>query len=87
MMLNSKFLNQQAELMAQRLQEEHSGDLDAQLQRGLQLALSRPVTPSEIDMLRSLVLELETEEGLDHHAALESICLLILNLNEFMHVR
>ena len=86
-MLNSEFLNQQAELMAQRLQREHPEDLDAQLRRGLELALCRPVAPSEITMLRSLVEELEAEDGLDRHAALESTCLLILNLNEFMHVR
>lgn len=87
MMLNSDFLNNQADLMAKRLEQEYPGDLDAQLQRGLELALCRPANSADMNQLRGLIEELVTEENLDQHAALESVCLLILNLNEFMHVR
>ena len=86
-MLNSEFMNQQAGLMAKRLQREQPGDLDAQLQYGLEIATCRPIRPSEVQELRTLVQELETQDGLDRNQALESACLLILNLNEFMHVR
>ena len=86
-MLNSDFLNNQAELMAKRLEQEYPEDLDAQLQRALELTLCRPANPVDMNQLRGLIEELETEEGLDRHAALESACLLMLNLNEFMHVR
>ena len=87
MMLNSEFLNEHARLMAQRLQRERPGDLDGQLTRGLELALCRPVDQSEVDVMRELVQELQREDDLDRTQALEAACLLILNLNEFMHVR
>jgi len=73
--------------MAERLKRERPDDLDGQIERGLELALCRPVDPSEIDAMRELVGELRREDGLDATQALESMCLLILNLNEFMHVR
>jgi hypothetical protein len=52
----------------------------------LELALCRPPSNDEIDELMTLHAELEEIEQLDSAEAFEATCVLILNLNEFLHV-
>jgi hypothetical protein len=80
-------MNKQAGILAERLATEHPGDLDLQLEQGLALAIHRQPDKAEVNELRKLVDELMQEENLDEISALESACLVILNLNEFMHVK
>ena len=87
MMLNSDFMNKQAGILAERLVSEHPGDLDSQLEQGLALAIHRQPDKAEVHELRKLVEELMQEENLNEISALESACLVILNLNEFMHIK
>ena len=87
MMLNSEFMNKQAGILAERLASEHPGDLKCQLAQGLALATHRQPDQVEVDELHNLVEELMQEENLDERSALESACLVILNLNEFLHVK
>ena len=87
MMINSDFMNKQAKIFADRLKSEHPDDLGAQLTRGLELATSRPPTPEEIAELRGLVQELIEEDRIDEQDALATACLVILNLNEFLHLK
>ncbi len=87
MMLNSEFMNQQAQRMAERLDREKPKDLNKQLRLGLNLALGRKPTLEEVKALSELVYEIQSSDGLTRMEGLEAACLLILNLNEFMHIK
>ena len=87
MMLNSEFMNTQAHIMARRLSRERPRDIKGQIQLGLYLALGRPPTHDEIASIVELIDEIKAEDELNSMEALESACLLILNLNEFMHIK
>jgi hypothetical protein len=86
MMMNSDFIDRQAAFFAARLERERPNDRRAQIKRGLELALCRPPSNDEIDELMTLHAELEEIEQLDSAEAFEATCVLILNLNEFLHV-
>lgn len=86
MMMNSEFMDRQAARFASRLRSERPNDLRAQIERGLQLVLCRRPSDEEIDAIARLIAELEAEDGLDPSEALEASCVLMLNLNEFLHV-
>jgi hypothetical protein len=84
-MMNSKFLNDSAEVLALRLQEEQPNDTPAQVARALTLATSRPATKADIaDGLK--LIEHFTKNGIDKNKALQRFCLLVLNLNEFVYL-
>jgi mono/diheme cytochrome c family protein len=86
LMLNSMFVNNQAEIFADRLRREAGDDLPSQVRLGLNLATSR--TPAEAEVRRGveLVTTLAREEGATPQAALRYFCLMALNLNEFMYL-
>ena len=86
MMMNSEFIDRQASLFADRLRAERPGDRDAQLARGLELVLCRPPSTAEVADLGRMIEELRAEDGLDEREAFEAACVLLLNLNEFLHV-
>ena len=73
--------------MARRLSRERPRDIKGQIQLGLYLALGRPPTHDEIASIVELIDEIKAEDELNSMEALESACLLILNLNEFMHIK
>ena len=84
-MMNSKFLNDSAEVLALRLQEEQPNDTRAQITRALTLATSRPATKEDVaDGLK--LIEHFTKVGIDKNKALQRFCLLVLNLNEFVYL-
>lgn len=85
-MLNSDFSNERARAFAKRLLEEYPNDLERQIQRGLALATSREPTEIEIYDGVEFVTELQQTNGMDRLEALESFCLIALNLNEFLYV-
>ena len=55
MLLNDRFLIDQAEGWATRLKAEAGPDLEAQVQLAYQLALSRPASPNEVQIARQFV--------------------------------
>ena len=73
-LFNSKFVIDQSEVFAARLQKECGADARAQVQRAFQLAFSRKPTPSELKRCADAV----TEHGLP------DLCRAILNSNEFV---
>ena len=84
-MMNSKFLNDSAEVLAARLQEEQPNDTSAQVTHAITLATSRPATKEDVaDGLK--LIEHFTENGIDKNKALQRFCLLVLNLNEFVYL-
>lgn len=86
MMMNSEFMDRQADRFAKRLRAERPNDLRRQIERGLQLTLCRPPTEVEIDDILTLINDLQVMDGLDPSEALEASCVLMLNLNEFLHI-
>ena len=86
MMMNSDFIDRQAAIFAARLQRERPSGRRAQIVRGLELALCRPPSEAEINELLSLYAELQELDELDEAEAFEATCVLMLNLNEFLHV-
>jgi hypothetical protein len=85
-MLNGDFVHKQAKALAQRLREEVPGSLDGQIQRGLSLALCRPIESGEVERGKQLIGQLKTEHGLSDAEALDLYCLYVLNLNEFVYL-
>ena len=83
-MLNSKFLNDSAEILANRLQED-SQKISDQVSRAIELATSRPATDTDISDGVKLINTFQ-QSGMDANQALQRFCLLVLNLNEFVYL-
>jgi hypothetical protein len=92
-LLNSRFMDRQAAVFADRLLQEAGSESSDQIERAYQLALQRSPTDNEREMLldfldrqRALWRQIETDQQQARHAALKSLCLLVLNLNEFVYI-
>jgi hypothetical protein len=85
-MLNGDFLNQQAALLAQRLKREAGDEVQRQVRLGLYLATQRQPSASAIRHGVDLIQALQAKDGATPEAALNTFCLLALNLNEFMYL-
>jgi cytochrome c553 len=85
-MLNSRFTAERAAAFAERLGDDAGIDRAAQVRRALRLALARSPSEEEVGQHLELLGELEREHGLSPRAALEKLCLVILNLNELVYL-
>lgn len=86
LMLNSGFINKQADIFADRLRREAGDDITAQVRLGLNLTTSREPTTAEIRRGVDLIHTLARENGATPQSALHYFCLMALNLNEFMYL-
>jgi hypothetical protein len=91
-LLNGAFVNRQAQHFASRLVREVGSDPRKQIDRAYRLALCRPPTKAETAVMeRFLKLEAEgqVQEGVTkgeaQQRALERMCRVIFNLNEFVY--
>jgi hypothetical protein len=92
-LFNGDFVNQQARHLAKRLVTEVGDNPDKQIERAYLLALCRPPSKKEQEeMMRFLQQENDTLIGEGsakneqaRKAALEQMCRVILNLNEFVY--
>jgi uncharacterized protein DUF1553/uncharacterized protein DUF1549 len=92
-LFNGDFVNRQAQHFARRLEKEAGADPGKQIDRAYILALCRPPTATEKQvMLQFLQREsdhLRQENRLEfnaaQHLALEQLCRVIFNLNEFVY--
>jgi hypothetical protein len=83
-LFNGDFVNRQARHLAERLTREAGPDPARQIERAYLLALCRPPTPHEQStMLEFLAREGGSEDG--RQRALEQLCRVIFNLNEFVY--
>ncbi|MCB9878169.1 MAG: DUF1553 domain-containing protein [Planctomycetes bacterium] len=82
---NGEFAHQEAARMAKRL-ERDAGELDARLRRGLELVTQRPARDDDLARLQQLVAELRDEFGKSDAEALQRVCLVLLNSNEFLYL-
>jgi len=85
-LLNSEFLNRQAEIFAARLRKEAGDDLQKQIRLGLYLVTSREPTGAEIKRGVRLIESLKAEEQAAPEVALKYFCLMALNLNEMVYL-
>ena len=85
-MLNSEFMNEEAQRLADRLRREVGDDPRRQVERALRLVTGR--TPGEKEVARGMELieRLASEDGATPDRALRYFCLVALNLNEFVYV-
>lgn len=85
-MLNSRFMHEQARLLANRLKKEAGDDRRAQVRLAIGLTSGRTASTGEIQEDLEFIRTLETEENLSPDKALEYYALLVLNANEFVYV-
>ena len=85
-MLNSSFMNRQATLFADRLRREAGPDPSRQVEHSLQLATGRRPTDKEIQRGVALINTLRHQDGASADLALDSFCLVVLNINEFLYL-
>jgi mono/diheme cytochrome c family protein len=85
-MINGKFLNDQAVLLAQRVARTAGPDPQDQIAEALTRVLRRAPQPDEMDEGLKLWERITTEHGLPDQEALRYWCLTLLNLNELMYL-
>lgn len=85
-MLNSQFMNEQAQRFSDRLEKEHPGNTRMQIKSAIRLTTSREAQADEIDADLKFIQELVSEEKLDQKKAMQNYCLMILNTNEFFYI-
>ena len=84
--LNGEFMNSQAKIFANRLKKEAGNDVNSQVRLGLSLATSRQPSDAEVRRGVGLIQAMQREDGVSADMALQSFCLVVLNLNEFMYL-
>src|SRR5439155_8504467 len=85
-MINSAFVNQQAQVFADSLRQEAGGDVAAQVRLALRRVTQRTPTAAEVERGVQFVAAMRDEEKLPAPEALRRFCLLALNLNEFVYL-
>jgi hypothetical protein len=85
-MLNSQFMNDEAQKLADRLRREVGDDVRRQVERGLQLVMSRAPGAKEVARGMELMEKLVKDDAATPELALRYFCLVALNLNEFVYV-
>jgi hypothetical protein len=84
--LNSEFFNEQARVLAARVCREAGDNANEQIRYGLRLILARQPRDDEIAQCAALLKDLQQQDGLSVEAAMNAVCLLMLNLNEFVYL-
>ncbi|GIX04092.1 MAG: hypothetical protein KatS3mg113_1098 [Planctomycetaceae bacterium] len=85
-LLNSVFLQEQAQAFAQWLQRHASADPAERVAWALRRACQREPQPQEISRGLQLLESLQTEHGISTDLAWQHFCLMVLNLNEFVYL-
>lgn len=85
-MLNSKFYNEQAVALANRMRWEGGVTVEDQVKFGLRMVLCREPNLSETQRALQFINELQDYEKLSPEVALNRFALMALNLNEFVYL-
>lgn len=85
-MLNSQFMNEQASVLAARLEQASPGDLAAQADLAIRLTTGRAPKPDRVKTDVDFIEAMQQEEKLPQQEALRYYCLMILNTNEFIYL-
>ena len=84
--LNSVFFNKQAAIFAARLKNEAGEKVEDQMKLGLRLVTSRAPTAGEVSRCVTLYNDLQTKDGIPAEKAMDYVCLVLINLNEFVYL-
>jgi hypothetical protein len=84
--LNGDFFHREARRFAERLRREAGPEPGARVRLALRLALARDPSTAEVEAGAAFLRSLAQEEGASEAAALETFCLLVFNLNEFLYL-
>jgi mono/diheme cytochrome c family protein len=84
--LNSDFFNKQAAIFAARLRKEAGAKIEDQAALGIRLVTGRAATAAEVKRCVTLYSDLQTKDGIAADKALDYVCLVLLNLNEFVYL-
>ncbi len=85
-LLNSAWMQRQAAYLLERVQRDAGDNLRQQAARCLELVLSRPPRTEDVKQLTDLVHRLRQRHGLSETHARQAMCLVALNLNEFLYL-
>jgi len=85
-MLNGKFLNDQAGILAARLKRDAGEDRKSQVRLAFKLATSREATDAEVKRGLDLFESMSQSPGVGKEEALRAFSLVVLNLNEFLYL-
>jgi hypothetical protein len=85
-MVNSSFMNDQAQVFADSLVAQAGTQRVDQVRLGLTCVLQRTPTPKEVDRGLAFLNELKESENLSEQESLRQFCLLMLNMNEFLYI-
>ena len=85
-MLNSRFMNEEAQVFADLARKEAGDGPVDQVRYVLQRVVSRPVREGEVARAVAFLENLKTDEKLSRNQALTSFCLAALNFNEFLYL-
>ncbi len=85
-MLNSEFTGDIAKEMASSLAATFPDDQDQQIREAFSRVTQRPPVEAETNQLKQILEEWKTNDGLNQEQAMQQLCLLLLNLNEFVYV-
>jgi hypothetical protein len=85
-MLNGEFTNEQAGLLAKRLEKDAGGGVSKQVARGIRLTTGRVPTEAEVAKDVAFIEKLKEKHKLTAAKAMQQYALLLLNANEFVYV-
>jgi mono/diheme cytochrome c family protein len=85
-MLNSSLMAEQSAAFARRLRKEAGEDPAKQVRLALALATQREPTEREVGRGTGFLHDLQQQDKLTDQHALETFCLMVLNLNEFVYL-
>jgi hypothetical protein len=85
-LMNSPFVRQRAEKLAQRVRPKDAADLPRAVEEAYRLALGRRPTPAERDRLSAFVLAQSGGDAKALDAALADACQALLASNEFLYI-
>jgi hypothetical protein len=85
-MLNGEFLNGEAQKLADRVKKEAGEDVREQVALAFRLVTSREPTAAELNRGVELHESLTSRDGVKPEQAMRYVCLMMLNLNEFVYL-
>ena len=86
-LLNSEFMNEQAQLLASRIQREAGDQLEEQINLAFQLTLCRPPQAEELTQsVQFMQRRQATNPTGEGPSPLAAFCLVLYNLNEFYYI-
>ena len=84
-MMNSELLNKSAELMAQNVRESAGQGIDSQMNYLWEKVTGNKVKPDQIKTALAFMAKMKAA-GASEERALQQLCLIMLNLNEFIYL-